>query len=563
MADTTSNAPLRVLVWDENPPHASKAIYPNSLNTTIADALNKLGNGQIVATTANLDQPEQGITEEALANADVLMWWGHARHAEVTDATAERVRQAVHTRGLGFVPLHSGHYSKAYKAVLDATGHLKGGWREIEGFETEEITVCAPRHPIAQGIEDFVLDAEEMYGSPFGAPPFQTLVFQSYFPHGGEYFPCGFALTVGEGIDPEFTSGKGMGANQGEGIGRVFYFRPGHETVPTYHHPVISKSRQRRFVGRTPFVMPRSSTRLPSFNRKVPLRPFKVMRIIARMNIGGPAIHTALLTARLDRRKWQSLLVTGVESPGEGNMLELMGDTLGANTFRPKILPGLGREIAPLNDIKTVRQVVALMKLMRPHIVHTHTAKAGFAGRLAARLARVPVVVHTFHGNVFKGYFSPTKTKLFIAIEKFLARGTDRIIVLSEQQKNEILSLGIGKPEQFRVVPLGLDLAPFLQAEHLRGELRRELGVGDEVPLVGIVARLVPIKAIHLFLEAAKRVLDSQPNALFLVVGDGELRAELEQQARDLGIESSVRFLGFVPTCRAFTPTSIARFCVR
>ena len=236
-----ASAPVRVLVWDEKPAHASKEIYPKSLNGAIADALNKLGNGQIQATTANLEDASQGITDEVLANTDVLLWWGHARHDEVTDETAERVRRAVHENGLGFMPLHSGHYSKTFKRVLDATGHLKGGWREIEGFEPEEITVCAPRHPIAQGVEDFVIDAEEMYGSPFGAPPFQTLVFQSYFPQGGEYFPCGFTVTIGKGIDDEFTSGKGMGANQGEGVGRVFYFRPGHETVGTYHNANMQK----------------------------------------------------------------------------------------------------------------------------------------------------------------------------------------------------------------------------------------------------------------------------------------------------------------------------------
>jgi trehalose utilization protein len=233
--------PVRVLVWDENPPHASKDIYPAGIRTVIADALNAQSGGAIVATTANLDDANQGITAEILAETDVLLWWGHARHAEVTDETAAIVRKAVHEGGLGFLPLHSGHYSKAFKAVLDATGDLKGGWREIEGFEVEEVTVAAPRHPIAEGIEDFVIDAEEMYGAPFGAPPYQTLVFQSYFPEGGEYFPCGFTVTVGNGIDPEFASGNGNGHNQGEGAGRVFYFRPGHETVATYHLPVIQK----------------------------------------------------------------------------------------------------------------------------------------------------------------------------------------------------------------------------------------------------------------------------------------------------------------------------------
>ena len=236
-----AQSPVKVLVWDEAPRHASKEVYPSSLNGAIADALNALGGGDIQADTANLDQENQGITAEKLAAYDVLLWWGHARHGEVNDEVAQLVKTAVHEHGLGFMPLHSGHYSKAYKAVLDASGDLKGGWREIEGFEPEEITVCAPRHPIAQGIEDFVIPNEEMYGAPFGAPPFQTLVFQSHFPQGGEYFPCGFTVSVGKGIDAEFQSGGGQGANQGEGAGRVFYFRPGHETVGTYHNPMVQQ----------------------------------------------------------------------------------------------------------------------------------------------------------------------------------------------------------------------------------------------------------------------------------------------------------------------------------
>jgi len=243
MSDNTSSnaAPVRVLVWDENPPHAPKDLYPKSINGAIADALNKIGDGQIAATTASLDDAGQGISEDALQNTDVLLWWGHARHGEVSDETAERVRRAVWENGLGFIPLHSGHYSKPFKAVLECTGHLMGGWREAPGFEPEEITVCAPRHPIAQGIEDFTIPLEEMYGAPFGIPPFETLVFQSYFPLGGEYFPCGFTTTVGAGIDAEFTSGPGKGVGRGDGKGRVFYFRPGHETCPTYHNATVQQ----------------------------------------------------------------------------------------------------------------------------------------------------------------------------------------------------------------------------------------------------------------------------------------------------------------------------------
>ncbi len=272
------------------------------------------------------------------------------------------------------------------------------------------------------------------------------------------------------------------------------------------------------------------------------------MRLIARLNVGGPAIHATLLTQRLNPQQFDSQLVTGVEGEHEGNMIELMNAGAQNSMFAPitpTIVPEMGREISPRHDLHTLNLLVRMMRRRRPHIVHTHTAKAGFVGRVAARIARVPVVVHTFHGNIFQGYFSPAKTRLFVGIEKTLARSTDRIIVLSEQQKSEILALGIGREPQFRTIPLGLNLEAFVQSEALRGQLRAELGVPAQTPLVGIVARLVPIKAIHLFLEAARAVLQFRPDALFLVVGDGELRAELENQSRALGIEKSVRFLGF------------------
>jgi len=229
---STAN-PVRVLVWDEAPPHAPKEIYPNSINGAVAEGLNEYGKGAIVATPVNLEMPSQGITDDALAQTDVIVWWGHMYHGRVDDAIAEKVADAVRG-GVGFVALHSAHYSKPFRKILNCTGHLKGGWREAKDpADTEEITVCAPRHPIAQGIEDFVLPAEEMYGTPFDVPPPLCVVFQSYFPLGGEYFPS-FTVTVGEGIDPTFATGPGKGIGQGYGKGRVFYFRPGHETHPTY-----------------------------------------------------------------------------------------------------------------------------------------------------------------------------------------------------------------------------------------------------------------------------------------------------------------------------------------
>jgi trehalose utilization protein len=231
---------VRVLVWDENPSHRSMEIYPDSLRAAIAEGLNASDTkGELEVTTACLDDVNQGVTQAILDKTDVLIWWGHARHGEVNDEIATMVKNQVHTKGMGFICLHSGHYSKTFKAVLGCTGHLFGGWRESDDVET--IQVCAPWHPICDGVDSFVIEAEEMYGSPFDTPPPLTNIFQSHFSIGNESFPSGMTWTVGEGIDPEFTSGPGNGVNQGYGIGRVFYFRPGHETYPTYFNEDVRK----------------------------------------------------------------------------------------------------------------------------------------------------------------------------------------------------------------------------------------------------------------------------------------------------------------------------------
>ena len=236
-----SDAAVRVVVWDENPPHAPKEVYPEGIRGAVAAGLRMEGQGgpALEIRTAQLDEAEQGLPAALLANTDVLLWWGHIRHSQVTDALAEEITRRVQQDGMGFIALHSAHYSKPMQRILGCTGHLKGGWREDD--QPEEIRVCAPRHAIARGVVDFTLPKEEMYGAPFDVPPPGVVVLQSYFPAGGEYFPSGIAWTVGAGIDPEFTSGPGKGVGQGEGAGRVFYFRPGHESVPTYHDAQVRR----------------------------------------------------------------------------------------------------------------------------------------------------------------------------------------------------------------------------------------------------------------------------------------------------------------------------------
>lgn len=203
---------VRVTVWGENVHERENAvvreIYPKGMHTCIAESLNQ--DPEIEAGTATLDQPEHGLTDALLAKTDVLTWWGHAAHGKVEDKIVERVHKRV-LEGMGLIVLHSGHYSKIFKRVLGTTCSLC--WREAG--EKERLWVCNPGHAIAQGIDRyFELENEEMYGEPFGIPTPDEQVFISWF-EGGEVFRSGACFKRGNG--------------------KIFYFRPGHETYPTYH----------------------------------------------------------------------------------------------------------------------------------------------------------------------------------------------------------------------------------------------------------------------------------------------------------------------------------------
>lgn len=265
----------------------------------------------------------------------------------------------------------------------------------------------------------------------------------------------------------------------------------------------------------------------------------RVARVITRLNIGGPAIQATLLTGRLDPRRYASMLVCGTPGEREGDLLELRD----LRELHPIVIPALGREISPLRDLSALVRLYRLFRRERPHVVHTHMAKAGLLGRLAARLAGVPVVVHTFHGNVFRAYFGGGPSRLFIALERLLARLSTRIVTIGPQQTEEIVRLGIARGEKVVEIPLGFELEPFLRAPS--GSLRAELDVAPDAPLVGIVARLVPIKRVDAFIEAAALVAAVDARVTFVVVGDGELREELEALVAQRRLADRVRFLGW------------------
>ncbi|HEX8844391.1 MAG TPA: glycosyltransferase [Pyrinomonadaceae bacterium] len=284
----------------------------------------------------------------------------------------------------------------------------------------------------------------------------------------------------------------------------------------------------------------------------------KVVRIIARLNVGGPARHVIWLTAGLRGEECETLLVAGVVPPGEDDM----GYFAEAAGVRPIIIPQMSREISP-KDALTVWKLYRLLKRERPDIVHTHTAKAGTVGRLAGILYRWLTwgtlvgrprrcrFVHTYHGHIFHSYYGRLKTRVFLLIEKTLARiATDKIVVISPQQRREIHEeFGVGRAAQFEVIPLGLDTKVFAGWQDRRRLMREELGVGDRDLLVGIVGRLTEIKNHALFLEAAARFQkeageNGAPRVSFVVIGDGHLREELEERARELGLTHDVRFTG-------------------
>lgn len=270
----------------------------------------------------------------------------------------------------------------------------------------------------------------------------------------------------------------------------------------------------------------------------------KIVRIISRLNVGGPAIHTVLLTEALNRSGYTDILVCGSVSTSEGDM----GYFAREKNVAPYVVPELKRDISFRDDLKALNALRKLIRQERPDIVHTHAAKAGALGRLAAILCGVPVKIHTFHGHVFDGYFSPLKARVFLLIERFLALFTTRVITVSEAVRGEIVDkLKVAGRDKCVVVPLGLELERFERCAARKGEFRRDLGVSDGTLLVGIVGRLVPIKNHRMFLDAALTVLEQVPagSMKFVVIGDGELRQHLEGYARSLRIQGSVIFTGW------------------
>jgi len=270
----------------------------------------------------------------------------------------------------------------------------------------------------------------------------------------------------------------------------------------------------------------------------------RVLQVIGRLNMGGPAHIAALLSGRrFDPSRYETLLVHGSLAPGEESLAELAEEEGATMRF----LPELQQPVQPLRDAQALAKLVRLARAFKPHVVHTHTAKAGFLGRQAALAVRPrPAVVHTYHGHVLEGYFGSAKSRLYLEMERALARVSYCLIGVSQATVDDLVRLGVAPPAKFRVLPLGLDLDRLAGLPSgLRLEAREGLGVGAGDVLLVFVGRVVPIKRLDLLLEALAQARESDPRLRLAVVGDGEERPQLERRAAELGIAPDVLFLGY------------------
>ena len=277
---------------------------------------------------------------------------------------------------------------------------------------------------------------------------------------------------------------------------------------------------------------------------------YRIARVITRLNIGGPSIQAINLSRELTARGFETRLIHGHLAEGEGDMTTLLplGDT---DTV---YIDDLVRPMSPLRDLRAFWRIYRAFRKWRPDIVHTHMAKAGSLGRLAALAynrtrgaSRRARLIHTYHGHVFEGYFGSPSTRIFLFVERWLGKRTDALIAISPQVRKDLLdTYGIAREAQLKLIPLGFNLDRLLAVSpEDREAARASFQIPQEAIVVTTVGRLTAIKQHTLFLEMAGRLAKQSDRFMFLIVGDGELRAALETRARELGLWSRVRFLGW------------------
>ncbi len=280
-------------------------------------------------------------------------------------------------------------------------------------------------------------------------------------------------------------------------------------------------------------------------------KKIKVVHIITRFDKGGSAENTLLTVLGTDKKKYEVILVKGSSHESEMSRIEYASVIASlkkakAEGIRIINIRSFFRRLNPIYDLLTFLSLFLFLLKEKPGIVHTHTSKAGFLGRLAAKLAAVPLIIHTPHGHVFSGYFGQFKTKMFIILERLATRMTDRIVALTNSEKEDYIKLRIADEDKVVVIHSGVDLAKFQDlAESEIAKIKSELGLAENSLVVGTAGRLVPVKGPEFLVEAARDVVSKHPETVFIFAGDGQLRQDLERRASKLGLTANIIFTGW------------------
>lgn len=281
------------------------------------------------------------------------------------------------------------------------------------------------------------------------------------------------------------------------------------------------------------------------------MEKIKVLHIITRFDKGGSAQNTFLTLLEQKKQNFQPCLVSGLSLESEMKYEEIKAQEIDIQRLESEDIkfiqcPSLVRKINILKDIKAFFDLWRIIKKNNPLIVHTHTSKAGLLGRLAAKLAGIPIIVHTPHGHVFFSYFGPFKTNIFILLEKLASRITDKIVTLANREKEDHIVFKIAKEDKFVVIHSGIELNEFKELDFIEKlNLKKELGIPENNLIAGTVGRLEPVKGPEFLIEAAKYTVSNYPETIFILTGDGYLKQSLEKKAFDLGIKKNISFLGW------------------
>ncbi len=280
------------------------------------------------------------------------------------------------------------------------------------------------------------------------------------------------------------------------------------------------------------------------------MEKIKVIHIITRLDKGGSAENTLLTAEGLDKKLYDVLLVKGLSiesgmTEDEAVAVEKSIRAAEREGVRILTVPGLMRKIAPFSDFKAFIELIKILRHERPHIVHTHTSKAGILGRWAAFFAGVPIIIHTPHGHVFWGYFGRFKTSLYVILEKIAAFITDKIIALTEQEKNDHLLFRIAPMDKFSIVHSGIKLDGFSDLPVDPEAIKRKLGIPGKGLVIGTAGRFAAVKGHRYLIEAAVSIAEARPDTTFVFLGSGELLEELQNMAEKLGLKENVKFPGW------------------